>query len=38
MNNTSLTCVAATAGTRIGQDIIDRRLSLSIIYLELYLT
>ena len=38
MNNTILTCVAATAGTSIGQEKINRRLSSSIIYLEFYST
>jgi len=32
MNNTSLPCITATAGTRFGQDNIDRKLSF-IIYL-----
>ena len=30
MNNTSLPCITATAGTRFGQDNIDRELSLLI--------
>jgi len=33
MNNTSLPCITATAGTRFGQDNIDRKLSF-IIYLS----
>lgn len=38
MNNTSLLCITAAAGTKFSQDHLDKNLSLSDIYLELYKT